>query len=275
MEDKKYWTVGEIDATGVRGPHEVELQSISRIRHSSFIELPMEKLEKIVKEDLGGIIENLGFSEDWTITLSMFPEVNIHLIYTFIGDEFGGDVQAEFKFLFSGKRAYWVPGEDSATFIDIVLDFLDRKLKNIEPFEKDYDKKSDLMRKVLLQRSEPFKFLKESDSKELAKFIGGRVWKMTSGWRIKREIFPSIFAEILWDENTGLDIKFSGEKLRTNISSYHAELIGIFTLNHILRYITYKNEDKNLPEICYMMFSRYYTKSKGWEHRTFSSFSNL
>ena len=107
--------------------------------------------------------------------------------------------------------------------------------------------------------------MKEKDKNDLAEFIGAKVWKTTDGWRIKREIFPQMFAEITWDNLEGLDISFSGEKLK-NMSSYHAEFIGIFLINHILRYITITNQDKELPNICYIMFSRMYTKEKNWDH---------
>jgi hypothetical protein len=266
--NKKYWTVSEIDATGVRGPHEVELQNISQAKYPLFINVDMEKLKKIIVEDLGGNIENLGFSEDWSITVELFPEVKIHISFTYFGDEFGDEIEAEFRFLFSGERASWVPGEDSATYIDVLMDFIARKLKDEEPFEKDYKSKTELMKKVLIQRNEPFKFLKEQDQQDLAKFIGAKVWKTTTGWRIKREIFPKIFTEITWDDQYGLDISFSGDNISKNLSSYHAELVGIFVINHILRFITIRNEDKNLPDICNIMFSRHFTKLKNWEHRT-------
>jgi len=48
----------------------------------------MKALKKMISEDIGGKIENLGFSEDWTITLEMFPEVNIHLAFTYLLYEF-------------------------------------------------------------------------------------------------------------------------------------------------------------------------------------------
>ncbi|MCK4285445.1 MAG: hypothetical protein KAX18_04550, partial [Candidatus Lokiarchaeota archaeon] len=121
----------------------------------------------------------------------------------------------------------------------------------------------------LLQRNEPFKYLRENDIEPLANFIGAEVWKTEKEWRIKKEIFPQIFAEIIWDREDGLDIKFQGENLAKNLDRYHAEFIGIFLINHILRYITVNNLDKNLPDICYIMFSRYYTKNIGkWDHRT-------
>jgi hypothetical protein len=266
MEKRKFWTVGQIDATGVRGPHEKELEDISLSKYSLFIDIDKDKLEKIVAEDLGGKIENIGFSEDWTITIEMFPEVNIHMAFSYFGDEFGDGIEAEFKFYFSGERATWVPGEDSATFIDIIMDLIERRLKNEEPFEKDYEKKTELMEKVLMQRNEPFNLLKEEDKNKLADFIGAKMWKTTEGWRIKREILPKMFIELIWTQENGLDISFSGEGL-TNMSSYHAEFIGIFMINHVLRFITVRNEDQELPNICYIMFSRLFTKEKNWDHR--------
>ncbi len=263
---RTFWKIGQIDATGVRGPHEKELEDISIAKHPLFLNLNMDTLKKIVEEDIGGKIENIGFNEDWTISIEMFPEVNIHLAYSYFGDEFGDGIEAEFKFYFSGDCVTWVPGEDSATYIDIVMDFIERRLKNEDPFEKDYDKKTELMEKVLLQRNEPFKLLKEEDRNELAEFIGGKIWKTTDGWRIKREIFPQMFVELLWNNEKGLDISFSGEKL-TKMSSYHTEFVGIFVINHILRFITVKNEHQELPDICYIMFSRLFTKEKNWDHR--------
>jgi hypothetical protein len=268
MGSKKtqYWTVGQIDATGVRGPHEKELEDISKAKYPLFTKIDRDKLEKVVTENLGGKIENIGFSEDWTITIEMFPEVNIHMAYSYFGDEFDDGIEAEFKFYFSGERVTWIPGEDSATFIDITLDFLEKLLKKKEPVEKDYDKKTELMEKVLIQRNKPFEFLKEENREDLAEFLGASVWKTSNGWRIKREIFPKIYVEILWDKVQGLDIAFSGENL-PNMSSYHVEFVGIFVINHILRYITLENENEDLPDICYIMFSRLFTKEKKWDHR--------
>jgi hypothetical protein len=267
-EKRRFLTIGQIDATGVRGPHEKELEDISRAKFKLFSNLDQTKLETIVREELGGKIENIGFSEDWTISIEMFPEVTIHMSYSYFGDEFGDGIEAEFKFYFSGNHITWVPGEDSATYTDIVMDLIERKLKGEEPFEKNYDIKSELMKKVLTQREPPFHFLKEKDQEELAIFIGGKVWKTINGWRIRREIFPEIFTEITWVKETGLDIKFYGEKLAKNLGSYHAEFIGIFVLNHILRFITIHNLDEELPDICYIMFSRLFTKNRGWDHRT-------
>jgi hypothetical protein len=268
MSKRKLWTVGQIDATGVRGPHEKELEDISKVKYHLFLNLDMGILKDIVYNKLGGKIENIGLSEDWTISIEMFPEVNVHLAYSYFGDEFGDGVEAEFKFYFSGTRVFWVPGEDTATFIDIVLDFIERKIKGQEPFEKNFDIKTGLMENVLRQRSEPFKLLKDQDRDKLSSFLSAIVSKEDNTWHIKKEFFPQIFIDIIWNNEDGLDIKFSGENLSSNIDSYHIEFIGIFLINHILRFITVNNLDIKLPDICYIMFSRYYSKNIGkWDHR--------
>ena len=226
----------------------------------------MDTLKKIISEDIGGKIENLGFSEDWTITLEMFPEVKIHLAFTYFGDEFGDGVTAEFKCYFSGERVHLIPGEDSITFVDIIFDIMERMIQNREPYEQSYDNKSDLMKKVLIQRTEPFNLLKDDDIKDLAVFLGAIVRKTANGWQIEKEVFPGVLVELEIDNNSNLDIKYSGRALSKKIGSYHVEFLGIFLINHILRYITLNNIDKELPDICYIMFSRYFTKLKGWKH---------
>ena len=98
--------------------------------------------------------------------------------------------------------------------------------------------------------------------------FGANVWKLANVWHIKKEFFPEIYIEIIWDDQNGLDMKFSGENVVKSIDSYHLEFVGIFFLNHILRFITVNNISEDLPDICYIMFSRYYTKNIGkWEHR--------
>ena len=121
QDKKKFMSIGQIDATGVRGPHEKELEDIGKVKVPLFINLDTHRLEEIVRNELGGKLENIGFNEDWTITKEMFPEANIHMAYSYYGDEFGDDLEAEFKFYFSGERISWIPGEDSATFIDILI----------------------------------------------------------------------------------------------------------------------------------------------------------
>ena len=108
---------------------------------------------------------------------------------------------------------------------------------------------------------------KDEDKEKLSTFMGAKIQQTSDRWSIIRAVFPNIFTEIIWNTKKGLDIEFSGENLVKKISSVHAEFIGIFTINHILRYITLNNLEKDLPDICYTMFSRYFTKQKKWNHR--------
>lgn len=266
-ENKRtFYTVGQIDATGVRGPHEKELNDISNANIEFFIDRPLEEIERVVQEDFGAIMDDIGFSEDWTITKQFFPEANIHLSYTYFGDEFG-DVEAEFRFLFSGERVHWIPGEDIATYIDILFDFFERQFKNRDPYEKSYNQITKLMKKVLKQRKKPFELLKEDDKEPLEEFIGAEVSISNGNWSFRKEVFPEVFIEIMYDiKAKELDLKYSGENLE-KIGSYHIELIAIFIINHILRYITMANQDKDLYDICYMMFSRMITKERDWTYR--------
>ena len=263
---KGFMIISQIDVTGVRGPHEKELKDISDTKIKLFQNLDRNIMKKIAIDDIGGILENIGFNEDWTITIKFFPEANIHISYFYYGTEFGDDLEAEMKFLFSGDRISWIPGEDSATYIDIVMEFIERMIKHKESYEKSYDSKTELMQKILLKRNKPFELLKQKDKDRLSEFLGAKVWKTTNGWRIKKEIFPEIFVELIFSGQSTLDISYSGKNLE-KISSYHIELIGIFLINHVLRYITINNEDQELPNICYEVFSRFFTKQKNWIHR--------
>ncbi|MFX1518653.1 MAG: hypothetical protein ACFFCD_01830 [Promethearchaeota archaeon] len=268
MEKKrKLWKIGQIDVFGIRSPHEKELQEISNTKNHLFKDLEIDKLKDFVVTDIGGKMDNIGLGEDWTITFEIFPQVNIHISYSFFGDEFGVEIEANLKYYFSGERVHLVPGEDFVAFIDILMDFIERMIKKEEPFDKNYDKRSKMLEQVLMQRSEPFKFLKDEDKEKLSTFLGAKVQKTPDGWMIIKEVFHKIFTEITWDTKKGLDIAFSGNNLSKRISSVQAELAGIFTINHILRYITLNNLEKNLPSICFTMFSRYFTKQKNWDHR--------
>ena len=102
--------------------------------------------------------------------------------------------------------------------------------------------------------------MKDEDKEKLSTFMGAKIQQTSDTWLIIREAFPKIFTEIIWNNTKGLDVEFSGENLTKKISSVHAEFLGIFTINHILRYITLNNLEKDLPDICYTMFSRYFTR---------------
>ena len=238
---------------------------MEEIKKKIFKNLDINKLSGFVNKHLGGRIENIGLDEDWSINLEFFPEVNIHISYFYYGDEFG-DIKSSLKILFSGERVSWIPGEDLATYVDIIMNLFERNIKNKETIDQKYNEKSDLLLKAFEQRKSLFKFLKKENIMGLKKFLGAEIKKNSIEWKIKKEIFPKIFIEILYNVSDKLDISYSGKNLK-KIERYHIELIGIFIINHILRYITISNQHKKLPEICYMMFSRMYSKEMGWKYR--------
>ncbi|MBS7248734.1 MAG: hypothetical protein QXW47_03070 [Candidatus Jordarchaeales archaeon] len=261
----RFLVVSQIDAT-VGSPHQRELEEFSASKFPLFRDFGLERVRGVVCGELGGRFEGLGLGEDWSFTLEFFPEVNVHVLYFYYGDEFG-DVEGELKFLFSGERAYWVPGEDLVTFTGIALNFLEAKLVGREPADRSYGEKSGLMVKILEERREPFRLLRAEDAEGLGRFVGAEVLRNGSEWRIKREVFPQVFVEVLYSRDM-LDVSYSGRNL-PSVGSYQLELLATFLINHIIRFITVENHGKvKLPSICYKMFSRMFTKEKGWSHHT-------
>ncbi|MEM1658311.1 MAG: hypothetical protein QXK94_04670 [Candidatus Jordarchaeales archaeon] len=259
----RFLVVGQIDGV-VGSPHQRELEEFSAAMFPLFKDFGLERVRGVVCEALGGRFESLGLGEDWAFTLEFFPEVNVHVLYFYYGDEFG-DVEGELKFLFSGERAYWVPGEDLVTFTSIALNLLAAKLTGRESVDKGYGGKSSLMVKILEERREPFRLLKAEDSEKLGRFTGAEVLKSGSEWRVKREFFPQVFVEALYNGEV-LDVSYSGRNL-SSVGSYQLELLATFLINHVIRFITAENYGRvELPAICYKMFSRMFTRKKGWSH---------
>ncbi|MBN1214779.1 MAG: hypothetical protein JXA99_04985 [Candidatus Lokiarchaeota archaeon] len=262
----KYYTIGQIDTIGTESPHQKELKDISLRKSPLFKNLDKKLISKISLEKIGGYFSKIGMEEDWTITLKFFPEVNIHISYFYYGDEFG-DIESELKYLFSGERCTWIPGEDLATYISIVMNMIENQIKNIKPGKKNYNKKSELLLKIIKQRLSLFKLLKDIDQKEVEYFLGATIVKNHDSWTIIKEIFPEINVEIIYFiKEDNIDVQYSGKNLE-NIDMYHIELIAIFIINHILRFTVIKNQEKKLPNIAYMMFSRLFSKEKGWNYR--------
>ncbi|MBS7288611.1 MAG: hypothetical protein KIH01_07680 [Candidatus Freyarchaeota archaeon] len=260
----RFYVVGQIDATGSGSPHHWELEEIGAAKFPLFRRLGLEDVRGVLCGWLGARLEGLGMGEDWAATLEFFPEANVHVLYYYYGDEFG-DVEGELKFLFSGERVSWIPGEDLATFISVALDFAELKIRGREPFDKWRGGKSELMLKILRERKEPFRLLGEGDAEKLRAFLGANVWRSGSKWRIMRDVFPGVAVEVLYDGDR-LDASYSGKNV-ANMERHHLELLASLTINHAIRYITVENYGKTeLPDICYKVFSRMFTKEKGWSH---------
>ncbi|MFO7796752.1 MAG: hypothetical protein ACQERB_13745 [Promethearchaeati archaeon] len=159
---RRFLTIGQIDATGIRGPHERELIDMSKAKAPLFKDIQIDVIEEISKKDLGAMIENIGFDEEWTLTLEIFPEVNIHISYFYYGGEFG-DTAGELKFLCSGDRVYLISGKELFSYNEIIINYIERRLRNETPLSTSYNEKTQLMQKTLRKRRLALTFLNPED----------------------------------------------------------------------------------------------------------------
>lgn len=246
------YTINEIEKIkSVSSPHEKELKD--------FGEKWRKRLRKLSEGDVEKICEllicqrdSVDMDEEWTITKEFFPEVRCHILYHFYGEEFSefGEKDAV-RFLFSGNRVQKVTGEDLAGMVGILLNFMEKFLKDESPRGKvSWEMKS----KHFDSREKPFRFLKKNDlelMKELSDFLGSTRKKTDTGITFHKEIFKGVEVEIALDD--GFDISFSGDNL-DKMTGRDLDSYSIFLINHIIRFIAIKNEDKDLPDICLKVF---------------------
>ena len=75
-DKKKYITVREIDGRmGIQSPHEGELKTIEKGTIDFFMKNSEQSIKKVVENRLKGSFEEIGFDEDYAITLEFFPEL--------------------------------------------------------------------------------------------------------------------------------------------------------------------------------------------------------
>ncbi|MCK4281028.1 MAG: hypothetical protein KAX10_02850 [Candidatus Lokiarchaeota archaeon] len=259
---KELYSINEIDGvTSISSPHKKELKEIGRRKANTFRTLTEEQLKNVTKNIIGGTLENTGLNEDWTITKTFFPDVKIHTIYFYYGDEFGSNETDQLKFFFSDERVRWIPGEDLANFINIMMNYAERVISNKEPFESVKDKQSKMLKNAIDERKQPFDFIIDEDIPNIAEFIGGTFIKYKDFWELNKEIFPGITIRIKYTENHELIPLILGVK-SDMLENYEKDLLRILTINHILRYITIKYDERDLPEICKKMFAPGYLKQK-------------
>jgi len=261
-ERKKLYTIDEIDGlTSFGSPHKRELKWIGKRKSKTFRTLNKKQLKNLVEQTMGGTIDNIGLGEDWTITKVLFPDVKIHTIYFYYGDEFGSNEMDQLKFFFSDERVRWIPGEDLANFISIMMNYAERVISNKEPFESVKDKQSKMLKNAIDERKQPFDFIIDEDIPNIAEFIGGTFIKYKDFWELNKEIFPGITIRIKYTETHELIPLILGVK-SDMLENYEKDLLRILTINHILRYITIKYDERDLPEICKKMFAPGYLKQK-------------
>lgn len=245
-------TINEIEnVKSVSSPHEKELKN--------FGEKWSKRLRKFSKDDVDRICgllicqrDSLGMDEEWSITKEFYPEVRTHILYHFYGEEFSeiGEEDAV-RFLFSGDRVKNVTGEDLAGMVEVLLNFIERFLKGESPRGgSDWKMKS----KHFESREKPFKFLKRNDlkkMKELSDFLGSTHKKTDTGVTFHKEIFKGVEAKIVLGKDFNID--FSGDNL-DKLTEHDLDFLSVFLINHIIRFIAIKNEEKDLPNICRKVF---------------------
>ncbi|MFX1298314.1 MAG: hypothetical protein ACFFD2_26100 [Promethearchaeota archaeon] len=260
---KVYVTAQEIDGmTGIKSPHARELEELGKSKVDLFVKNKNRRIKIIVETQLDGKVENLGFDENYTVTFEFFPEVRSHLLFFNYENEkdeaLGG---SEIKFLFSGERVMWVPTEDSISLLDTTLEYLENILSNSQEIHGLKGEKTDLLKMAINQRKEPFNYLKIEQLDDLSTFIGAEIDQKNGVWVLSKRFFEGITVLLIYDmENNSLDIGYEGEHL-IKMNNYARDQLGIFLMNHCLRFISVTYPKIQMPKIVKQCFSFSYIKS--------------
>ena len=259
---KKYITAQQIDGhKAINTPHARELKEMGKNKVNIFLNGNYEQINGIIKNRLKGKIENINFGEDYTITLKFFPEVNIHILYyNYEDEEDEAFNRAELRFLFSGDKISWIPTEDTVSFIELSLNYLEDLLKSEKKIYDIPNKKSDLLEMALKQRTIPFKHLESVHLGSLAEFVGGNVENNDNIWILTKSFFQGMDIKLIYDKNNEiLDLKFQGRNIK-NINLYARNQLGIFFMNHCLRFLSISYPKIEFPKIVKKTFSYPYIK---------------
>jgi hypothetical protein len=260
----KFWTAHEIDGhKGIKSPHARELDSMGQEKVDNFLEIEPERLKAFVKNKLRGKIEEIGFGENYTITLEMFPEVNIHILYfNFEEEEEEDDAfnDLELRFLFSGERVSWIPTEDLIGYIEAFFYNLENNFgesKNIHKFPKQ---KTDLLKMAINQRLDPFKHLKKDHLLKMAEFIGAVIKKRNDEWVLTKSYYQGFNIDVIYEpDKQKLDLDYEGRNI-LDINNYSRDQLGIYLLNHCLRFLSIQYPNIQFPKIVKQTFSYSYIK---------------
>ena len=264
MSEKKrrFVTAQEIDGmTAIKSPHAHELESLGKAKVDIFLKNKKRRIKILVENNLNGRVENLGFGEDYTVTFEFFPEVMIHLLfYNYEDEEDLAMGEAEIKVLFSGERVMWVPTEDSVSLLESTLEYLENLLSINPEIYGLSGEKSELLKTAITQREEPFKYLKSEHLNDLAIFVGGNITQNSMSWTLSKTYFKGITVSAIYNlKNHQLDLGYEGENL-IRFNNYARDQLGIFLLNHCLRFIAVTYPTIKMPNIVKQTFSYSYIK---------------
>ncbi|MHA1697220.1 MAG: hypothetical protein ACTSWN_00105 [Promethearchaeota archaeon] len=268
IDKKEFITIQEIDGFSlIKSPHSRELRTIAKDLLDFIIHVKKEYLIKLIIEHIGGKIQDAGMGEDLTITIEYFPGVKAHLLIFYGEDEEELDddlpVEAGIEIYFSGNNVKMVSSEDLASLIDLSKNYI-KDLHTGTVHAKNGEKEnhvSDLLRRSIKQRSEPFKLITPAEIPDMANFCGSS-FEIKNGqeWSLIKEYFPGISITLEYFDNT-IDVHFGGNNIH-KIDNYAKDQLAIFLINHCLRFIGLaKSTCEKLPDIVYKTYSFLYLKS--------------
>ncbi|MHA1129295.1 MAG: hypothetical protein ACTSQI_14145 [Candidatus Helarchaeota archaeon] len=258
----KFVTAQEIDGyKGIKSPHARELEALGKAKVDIFMSHKKRQIKIVVENQLKGRIENLGFDEDYTVTFEFFPEVKVHILFYNFEEEDEGLGGAELKVLYSGTRAMWVPTEDSVSLLDVTLEFLENLLSISPELYGLSGKKTDLLETAIEQRKNPFRYLDQTKLTDLARFVGGKLHQEGNQWILSKRYFEGVEVLVLYNiETETLDLTYEGNNL-LYLNNYARDQLGIFLLNHCLRFIAVTYPNIQIPRIVKQSFSFSYIKT--------------
>src|SRR5271157_1436032 len=258
----EFYTIGQIEGLkAIKSPHDKELDDIKdrilpRLRSLN------SKQATVLASRLGGDSTPINFNEEWVITKAMFPGVILHFAYNYTGDEFGDGKSDDLSILFSGEEVRLVPGEDLASYAELLAEYMDRLLDGMENESLVDSKLSQMLTKALLDRVEALNLLGQEDMPRLETFVGG-VIKSNGVTLLELTTFPGITILVHWNSQQEIHVDFQGENACI-MSHFDLERVTILSMNHILRYVLIVRGAQNSPEICKKMFTPFGRKLHGF-----------
>lgn len=255
VSKKDLLTMQQIDGTSIKTPHDRELQTVAK---AVLAFLPGVDHGTVVKTAglLGARVHDLEFGEAFTLSFEYFPGVRIHALYFQADDDDG--VEAEVKFFFSGDVVSWVSTEDLASLADLTMDYFREVATGVPGWIERHDGPSDLLQRSIMQRVEPFGFIKRIDLPALAAFLGGTLGAVDGEWHVTKTFFPGVDVRMHFDGKM-LRFTFTGEKAG-DLNSHARDQLAIFTMNHALRWIRITYSALDMPDMVDKAFSFSYIR---------------
>jgi hypothetical protein len=251
---QQFFTIGEIEGLkAIKSPHDKELDDIK--------ERILPGLRRLGKQAgdlafrLGGNSDPIDFGEEWVITKAMFPGVVLHFAYKDIGDEFGDGKTDDLSILFSGEQVRLVPGEDLASYAELLAEYMGRLLAGMETDETVGGELSEMLMKALQDRAVALNMVAPDDFSSLGDFIGGFLHS-NGATTLEVSPFPGITITIHWNEQQEFHVDFQGENAWI-MSHFDLERLAVLSLNHVLRFVLISKGADIAPEICKKMFTPY------------------